>query len=91
MIYMQNIYIKNYISILYMMAETLKMEFLQNFFNNDKFNRYLKLIDVDRRYIRDPKYKEFHKFIYILDEMNIIVDDFESIPIQEPLFFIENH
>ena len=44
------------------MAEILKIEFLQNFFSNDKFNRYLKLINIDRSYLRDPKYKEFHKF-----------------------------
>ena len=73
------------------MAETLKIEFLQNFFNNDKFNRYLKLIKIDRRYLRDPKYKEFHKFIDILDEININVEDNEYIPMEEPLFFIKNH
>ena len=73
------------------MAEILKIEFLQNFFYNDKFNRYLKLINIDRRYLRDPKYKEFHKFIDIFDEMNITVDDNEYIPIEEPLFFIINH
>ena len=70
---------------------TLKIEFLQNFFNNDKFNRYLKLINIDRRYLRDPKYKEFHKFIDILNEMNINVEDNEYIPMEEPLFFIKNH
>ena len=73
------------------MSEILKIEFLQNFFNNDKFNRYLKLINIDRRYLRDPKYKEFHKFIDILDEMNINVEDNEYIPMEEPLFFIVNH
>ena len=69
------------------MSETLKIEYLQNFFNNDKFNRYLKLINIDRRYLRDPKYKKFHKFIDILDEMNINVEDNEYIPMEEPLFF----
>ena len=73
------------------MAETLKIEFLQNFFNNDKFNRYLKLINIDRRYLRNPKYKEFHKFIDKLGEMNINVEDNEYIPMEEPLFFIINH
>ena len=73
------------------MSEILKIEFLHNFFNNDKFNRYLKLINIDRRYLRDPKYKEFHKFIDILDEMNINVDDNEYIPMEGPLFFIINH
>ena len=73
------------------MSEILKIEFLQNFFNNDKFNRYLKLINIDRRYLRYPKYKEFHKFIDIFDEMNINVDDNECIPMEEPLFFVGNH
>ena len=73
------------------MSEILKIEFLQNFFNNDKFNRYFKLINIDRRYLRDPKYKEFHKFIDIFDEMNINVEDNEYIPMEEPLFFIINH
>ena len=63
------------------MSEILKIEFLQNFFNNDKFNRYLKLINIDRRYLSNPKYKEFHKFIDILDEMNINVEDNGYIPI----------
>ena len=73
------------------MAETLKIEFLQNFFNNDKFNRYLKLINIDRRYLRDQKYQEFHKFIDMLDKMNINVDDNECIQMEEPLFFVGNH
>ena len=73
------------------MAETLKIKFLQIFLNNDKFNSYLKLINIDRRYLRDPKYKEFHKFIDILDEININVEDNEYIPMEEPLFFIIHH
>ena len=66
------------------MSETLKIEFLHNFFNNDKFNRYLKLINIDRRYLRDPKYKEFHKFIDIFDEMSINVDDNELLKKKMP-------
>ena len=51
----------------------------------------LKLINIDRRYLRDPKYKEFHKFIDTFDEVNINVEYNENIPMEEPLFFIINH
>ena len=56
------------------MAEILKIEFLQNFINNDKFNRYLKLYNKKIISLRDPRYEEFHRFIYIIEETNISVE-----------------
>ena len=56
------------------MAEILKIEFLQNFFNNGKFNRYLKLYNKKIISLRDPRYEEFHKFIDIIKESNISVE-----------------
>ena len=56
------------------MSEILKIEFLQNFFNNDKFNRYLKLYNKKIISLRDSRYEEFHKFIDIIKESNISVE-----------------
>ena len=55
--------------------DSLKTEFLNNFSSNDKFNKYIKLINKGCIIPNDPKYAEFHKFITILDEMTINVDD----------------
>ena len=56
------------------MAESLKIEFLQNFFNNDKFNQYLKLYSKKIISLRDPRYEEYHKFINIIKESNLSVE-----------------
>ena len=54
--------------------DTLRTEFLTNLFYNDKFIKYIKLIENNCITPEDHKYAEFHKFILILSDMNITVD-----------------
>ena len=55
--------------------EVLKTEFLTNLFYNDRFVTYIKLIEKQCIKPDDQKYAEFHKFLVILSEMTISLDD----------------
>ena len=72
----------------------LTNEFFNNLFYNDKFNTYIKLYSNKIISLNDAKYKEFHKFIELIKESNISVDDYENIynePEQyETLFIISS-
>ena len=55
--------------------EELRTEFLINLFYNDKFIKYIKLIEKNCICPEDPQYAEFHKFISLLSDMATSVDD----------------